>query len=453
VKPLIAAATSAPPREEELVAAAQAGNPFAFEALFRRYRQLISGYVRARVRDEGRTEDLVQEIFFSAHNSLATLSERRAFRAWLYQIAHNACLDEARRRSRTDDLILGWDEFPPPDERIVVHNPSPDHQLAQKEELAELTEAIDELPRSQHDALVMRELEGRSYEEIGRRMSLSPGAVESVLFRARRGVKRAFDRVAAFLPFPALFGRRGESGEQDSGASSFAAQAQGTAAQLTAVGGDHAASVVHKAVAVVAAVAVVGGGTAALEQAGVKVPIVHSITAKKDDDSKAAGTAGPGAASFGGVGGPGHDSAGGPGGSGPPGGADDPMVPGGGGAGSSPALASPVSHAPAPGTTAPDNSAPASPTPGGGDSNGSQGNQPTSGKVDNGGGSGGGSSNSTKGGSGQTDSQPPTTPAGEPIPPELPPGIQRQLESGKRTLDDLPPGLKKKLPDGSTSTP
>ena len=271
--------------------------------------------------DEGRTEDLVQEIFFSAHNGLATLSAPRAFRSWLYQIAHNACLDEVRRRSRTDELILGWNEFPPPDERIVVHYPSPDHQLSQKEELAELAEAIDELPQSQHDALVMRELEGRSYEEIGRRMSLSPAAVESVLFRARRGVKRAFDRAAAFLPFPALFGRRGESGEQASGASSFAAQAQGTAAQLTAVGGDHAASVVQKAAAVVAAVAVVGGGTAALEQAGVNVPIVHSIASKKDGDSKGAGTAGPGAASFGGAGGAGQDRAGGPGGSGPPGGA------------------------------------------------------------------------------------------------------------------------------------
>jgi RNA polymerase sigma factor (sigma-70 family) len=467
VKPLVTASTSAPSREEELVDAAQAGNPFAFEALFRRYRQPISGYVRARVRDEGRTEDLVQEIFLSAHNSLASLGERGAFRAWLYRIAHNACLDEARRRSRTEELILGWDEFPPPDERIVVQNPSPEYQVSQKQEFAELTEAIDELPQSQHDALVMRELEGRSYEEIGQRMRLSPAAVESVLFRARRGVKRAVERAAAFLPFPALF-RRGESGEQASGASSFAA-AQGTAAQLTAVGGDHAVAFAHKAVAVVAAVAVVGGGTMALEQAGVKVPIVHSITAKRDHGANAAGTAGPGGASFGGAGGAGGaNGTGGPGGSGPPGRPNDPMVPGGAGAGSPAALASPVSHAPAAGggpaapqttgpvTAAPGNSAPASPTPGGGGSNGSQGNQPA--KVNNGGGSGGGSggggsSNSTKGGSGQTDSQPLTTPAGEPIPPELPPGVQHQLESGKRTLDDLPPGLKKKLPDGSTSTP
>ena len=322
MKPLLAASTSAPPREEELVGARPGGEPVR-----------VRGAVPARTGNRSRA---MCGRGFGTRAAPRTSSRKSSFprtTAWRRSATgapsalgstrsrSNACLDEARRRSRTDALILGWDEFPPPDERIVVHHPSPDDQLWQKEELAELTEAIDELPQSQHDALVMRELEGRSYEEIGQRMSLSPAAVESVLFRARRGVKRAFDRAAAFLPFPALFGRRGESGEQASGASSFAAQAQGTAAQLTAVGGDHAASVVQKAAAVVAAVAVVGGGTAALEQAGVKVPIVNSITAKKDDDSKAAGTAGPGAASFGGAGGAGRDRAGGPGGSGPPGGA------------------------------------------------------------------------------------------------------------------------------------
>ena len=195
MKPVMAAAAaSTEAREEELVASAQAGNADAFEALFRRYRDRISSFVRASVRDEGRTEDLVQEIFFSAHSSLSTLAHPRAFRSWLYQIARNACLDEARRRSRQDELILGWEEFPPPDERIVVHNQSADRALSQKEELANLTQALDGLPQSQHDALVLRELEGMSYDEIGRRMRLSRPAVESVLFRARRGLKGEYSR-------------------------------------------------------------------------------------------------------------------------------------------------------------------------------------------------------------------------------------------------------------------
>src|SRR4051794_13036444 len=101
VKPVMAAAAaSTEAREEELVAGAQAGNAEAFEALFRRYRDRITTFVRSSVRDDGRSEDLVQEIFFSAHKNLGSLEQPGAFRSWLYQIARNACLDEARRRSR-----------------------------------------------------------------------------------------------------------------------------------------------------------------------------------------------------------------------------------------------------------------------------------------------------------------------------------------------------------------
>ena len=272
-----------------------------------------SGYVRARVRDEGRTEDLVQEIFFSAHNSLATLSDPRAFRTWLYQIARNACLDEARRRSRTDELILGWDEFPPPDERIVVHHPSPDASA--------LAEGGARGPHAGHrrasavTARRARDARARGQVLRGDRAPDEPfagrGRERPVPCAARRQACFRPGRRVASAPCPVRPPGRSRVSRLPARARS-AAQAQGTAAQLTAVGGDHAASVVQKAAAVVAAVAVVGGGTAALEQAGVKVPIVHSITAKKDGDSKAAGTAGPGAASFGGAGGAGQRQGGRP---------------------------------------------------------------------------------------------------------------------------------------------
>jgi len=432
MKPLLGQSVDpSPAREEELVARAQAGNRDAFEALFRNYRGAITAYVRASVRDEGRAEDIVQEIFLSAHNSLATLSHPRAFRSWLYQIAHNACLDDARRRSRNDELILGWDEFPPPDERIVVHHQGPDHQLSQKEELAHLTHALDGLPPSQHEALVLRELEGMSYDEIGRRMQLSPGAVESVLFRARRGLKRAYSKAAAFLPLPAFLRRAGSGGEASSSGSAFAAQ-------LTTVGPDNAVSLAHKAAAVVAAIAVVGGGTAAIETTGV----LDSDSAK-NEVAKPQVTVSPASR---------HDRAAAHGGSARPVRTEQPKTAAGGG-GSSPALAPPTSSAPspavggpgAPATTAP---APAAPAPGtsspansgpppSSGSNAPQSTQPTS----------------TQGAKvPKKKSQQLTTPTGQPIPTQLPPGIQRQLESGKRTLDNIPSGLQKKLADGSTSS-
>ena len=91
--------------------------------------------------------------------------------------------------------------------------------------------------------------------------------------------------VAAFLPLPAFFGRRAGEAEQFSGASSFAAQAQGAALQLSTIGSDHVVSAIHKAAAVMAAVAVVGGSGVAIHQTGVKlpvkIPVLESATASK----------------------------------------------------------------------------------------------------------------------------------------------------------------------------
>ena len=74
MKPVMAATASTEVREDELVARAKAGDADAFEVLFRRYRVRIAGFVRANVREEGRVEDIVQEVFFAAHKSLPTLA-------------------------------------------------------------------------------------------------------------------------------------------------------------------------------------------------------------------------------------------------------------------------------------------------------------------------------------------------------------------------------------------
>jgi RNA polymerase sigma factor (sigma-70 family) len=535
VKPVMAAAAaSTEAREEDLVASAQAGNVEAFEALFRRYRERMTGFVRASIRDEGRAEDLVQEIFLSAHNSLPTLSHPAAFRTWLYQIARNACLDEVRRRSRQDELIYGWEDFPPPDERIVVHNQDAGRTFSQKEELADLTQALDGLPPTQHEALVLRELEGRSYDEIGRRMRLSKTAVESVLFRARRslrgeyaeiqtgerckrmqlvmagvaegmgdlrerrklirhmrdcsrcrreaatlglaglavpsddrrGLERAFSRVAAFLPLPAFFSRRGGEAEPLAGSGgSFAAQAQGAAAQLSTVGADHAVSVVHKAAAVVAAVAVVGGGGVAIQKAGVDLPVLSSIVKKHDGkasptgDGSGAAKAPAGSAGAGGLGSPAGPKA--PSGSShqaPAAAALGGSQPAGQGA---PATGAPADiTSPDPGASAPSDSAPSDST-----TTGPAGSGDT--KTKSGTGTGDTTTGSDPGGTKKKQTESDSTPTGgdtnsatptDAVLQLLPPGLAKQIASGKRTIDELPPGQKKKLPPpadtaGAAATP
>jgi RNA polymerase sigma factor (sigma-70 family) len=198
VKPVIAAAASTAASDEDLIVAAREGSDEAFEALFRRYRDRITSYVRGFVRDEGRAEDLLQETFISALRSLRESEREIAFKPWIYQIARNASIDYLRRqKTRAGEVSLDAGDFKPHDEgRLAARTPTAHTAAFQREELETLSQAFGGLPRAQHEALVLRELEGLSYAEIGSRMGLTPSAVESTIFRARRGLRDEFEEIA-----------------------------------------------------------------------------------------------------------------------------------------------------------------------------------------------------------------------------------------------------------------
>ena len=195
VKPLLAAtATEAP--DEQLVAAARDGSDEAFEALFRRYQDRVVGYVRGMVSDHGRAEDIVQEAFMSALRSLRRSDQEIVFRPWIYEIAKNACIDHLRRARRAQEVSIDSDDFNPVEEsRISQAATGTDAAVARRNQLESLRMAFHDLPPTQHEILVMRELEGLSYDSIGDRMGLTRGAVESLLFRARRRLRNGFDEI------------------------------------------------------------------------------------------------------------------------------------------------------------------------------------------------------------------------------------------------------------------
>ena len=195
MKPLLAAtATEAP--DEQLVAAARAGSDQAFEALFRRYRDRVVGYVRGMVSDHGRAEDIVQEAFMSALRSLRRTDQEIVFKPWIYEIAKNACIDHLRRARRAQEVSIDSDDFGPGEEsRLSQAATGTDAAVARRSQLESLRMAFHDLPPTQHEILVMRELEGLSYDSIGSRMGLTRGAVESLLFRARRRLRVDFDEI------------------------------------------------------------------------------------------------------------------------------------------------------------------------------------------------------------------------------------------------------------------
>jgi RNA polymerase sigma factor (sigma-70 family) len=183
--------------DDRLVAAAKAGSPEAFAALFQRYRREIARYAGRTIGDDGRAEDVVQEVFISALRGIRTLDRPAGFKAWLYRIAHNACIDHMRRRGKAEEVSFDAHGLPPAEEiRLFRQLPSSHAALTQKENFTNLRQALMDMPASQAEILVLRELEGLTYDEIAVRMNISRSAVESMLFRARRALRIEFGEIS-----------------------------------------------------------------------------------------------------------------------------------------------------------------------------------------------------------------------------------------------------------------
>ena len=185
--------------DERLVAAVRRGDDRAFEVLYQRYQRRIHAYVVGMVKDHGRAEDVTQEVFVSALRRMRESEQPLAFKPWLYQIAKNGCIDAFRRSRRAeevsydaDDALTGADHS-----KLVGAGPSPDAAVAAKEDLDNLCGAFGGLSDTHHEILVLRELEGLSYREIGKRMGMSRPAVESTLFRARRRLTEEYDDIVS----------------------------------------------------------------------------------------------------------------------------------------------------------------------------------------------------------------------------------------------------------------
>jgi RNA polymerase sigma factor (sigma-70 family) len=182
--------------DERLVDLTRAGNEAAFEAIVHRYRRELLRYC-ARVLPASRTEDAVQQVFASAHRSLLAGSADIALRPWLYRIAHNQAITMLRQN--------GWDNEPmTEDAEGVDESPAAVHE--RRQELRDAIAALRELPERQRDALILRELEGRSYDDVAAQLGVSGGAARQLVLRARSTLRAG---VNALTPPFVLTAHRG----------------------------------------------------------------------------------------------------------------------------------------------------------------------------------------------------------------------------------------------------
>jgi RNA polymerase sigma factor (sigma-70 family) len=185
--------------DHQLVTAVRRGDDRAFEQLYTRYQRRIAAYVCGMVKDYGRAEDITQEVFVSALRRMRQTERPIAFKPWIYEIAKNACIDAYRRGRRAEEVSFDSDDRLSPSDhgRLVATGPGPDAAVDAKQELDHLCGAFGGLSDSHHQILVMRELEGLSYKDIGERMGMSRPAVESTLFRARKRLGEEYDDLAS----------------------------------------------------------------------------------------------------------------------------------------------------------------------------------------------------------------------------------------------------------------
>ena len=121
--------------DQNLVARVRRGDDRAFELLYQRYHRRIHAYVLGMVKDDGRAEDVTQEVFVSALRRMRETEQPLAFKPWLYQIAKNSCIDAFRRSKRAEEVSYDADEGLAPSDhsRLVSSSLSPDAAVAAKQ--------------------------------------------------------------------------------------------------------------------------------------------------------------------------------------------------------------------------------------------------------------------------------------------------------------------------------
>ncbi|MBF0284725.1 MAG: sigma-70 family RNA polymerase sigma factor [Magnetococcales bacterium] len=172
----------------DLVERAKGGNTKAFEILVRKYQGRVAAVISRTVSDHDRVQDLTQETFLKAYRALNGFRGDSAFFTWLYRIAINTAknyLISSGRGIPDNDLELGEVDQVAPELR---ETDTPEASLLRGELMENLRLSIAKLTPAMREAIMLRELQGMSYEEIAERMACPIGTVRSRIFRGRQEI-------------------------------------------------------------------------------------------------------------------------------------------------------------------------------------------------------------------------------------------------------------------------
>ena len=177
--------------DREVVELAKAGREVAYRELLRRYERPVFALIYRMVRDRALAEDLAQETFIKVLNALESYRPDYKFSSWIFKIANNAAIDQLRRHQLDTLSLDGAPHARTPDEveatalQAADHGESPLEELESRETGSAIERAISRLRPEYRTAILLRHVEGRSYEEIAEVMDLPLGTVKTYIHRAR----------------------------------------------------------------------------------------------------------------------------------------------------------------------------------------------------------------------------------------------------------------------------
>jgi len=178
--------------DQELVLKVQGGDKKAFDLLVLKYQQKIANLISRYIRDPHEVLDVTQEAFIKAYRAIPQFRGDSAFYTWLYRIAINTAknyLVAQGRRPPMDDVEAETAEQMDIGVRLKETG-TPENLVLTEEISMTVQQAIEDLPEDLRTAIILRELEGMSYEEIANAMSCPVGTIRSRIFRAREAIDK-----------------------------------------------------------------------------------------------------------------------------------------------------------------------------------------------------------------------------------------------------------------------
>ncbi len=185
--------------DHELVAFARTGSEQAYRELLGRYERPVFSLVYRMVRDREHAEDLAQETFVKVFNHLESFNPKYKFSSWIFKIANNLAIDSLRKKGLQTVSLDGSRHANSVDEAdatrisIASTDENPEELLEARELGREIERAIGSLRTEYRTAVVLRHVEGRSYEEIAEIMDVPLGTVKTFIHRARMELRELLE--------------------------------------------------------------------------------------------------------------------------------------------------------------------------------------------------------------------------------------------------------------------